>query len=783
MANESSDKPMPEAGGGAGELVPAHPEPGGVALADAKTAAVALPEAAAGAPEPVEELPWMRPEPRLLSSRGLLRLLRRRRVIILATAGLVTVLAAIYAFTATAVYRAEAKVIIEPDKNAPANLQGLVPGAQPDLTAIDTQAAVIASSELAAKAVERLHLAADPRFNPALRKTGGLLGAAARVIAWLEGGGGSADSPELVREAVVNNYLAALHAVPDERSRVISVLYNSASPELAARAANTAAALYVEQPLAAREAAEAKSAAAAGPGLAELEQRVAKAEQKLADFQRSAASAPVGGTALYAQQLARVDDQLSQVRLDLAEAKARSDQAQQILNSPDRATASDTAIDTPAVQDLRQQASKLDAELAQLRTEYRDSYPKVQEALSQQKDLRNKIRAELARAAQAIRSQYDLAKVREQKLAQEEDRLQGLMRQQRDADAQKAVLQSDVQTSRELYQAMLARLSGAKPDAQTTAAPVARVISQASVPTVPAYPKKTEIVGIAFILSLVLGLLVALIAEYFESGFRMRSQLEARTGLAVLGLVPTVPKSGKHSGPPHLWALAEPNSTYGEAIRALRSALLQPRGGYRPRVIMVTSSVPGEGKTSTAVSIATTAARAKLRTVIVECDVLRPSLYKALECAIGPGLGDYLAGRATIEEIVRVDRTSGAHFITAGEPVPNASDLLDSDGLKLLVSGMREVYDLVVIDSPPVLAVSDTVVVQRLVDETIFLVRWKKTPREIVYAALRQLAESGGTISGLGLTQVDMRKHAIYEFGKHADKYYSAYRSYHSDAA
>ncbi|MFI4986421.1 MAG: GumC family protein [Alphaproteobacteria bacterium] len=772
MVNEITDKAEAEAG--AGELVPAASKPAEVALVEGK----------ASEPAPPEDLPWMRGEPRLLSRRGMLRMLRRRRVIIIATAAVVTVGAAIYAFSATPLYRAEAKIIVEPDKNAAPSLQGLVPGAQPDLTVIQTQAAVISSSELAALAVDRLHLAADPRFNPALKRAGGGLGAALdRVVDWLEGGGSDgASTPELLREAVVNNYLAGLHVVPDEHSRVIGVLYDSPSADLAARAANTAAALYVEQQSAPRDAGQPKDAAAAPPTPAELAERVAAAERKLVDFQRSSASAPVGAAAVYVQQMARLDDQLSQLRLDIAEAKTRGDQAQQVLASPDKGGAADTPIDNLAVQALRQQASKLDSDLAEFRTQYLDTHPKVQEALAKQADLRNKIRAELARAAQTLRSQYDLAKSREQKLMQEQDRLQGKMREQRDADAQRTTLESGVKTSRELYEAALARQSAQKPDGQKQAPP-ARVISQASVPTAPAFPRKSEIVAVAFGISLVLGLVLALAAEYFESGFRTRSELETRTGLAVLGLVPIVPKSATSPGPPHMRAIAEPNSTYGEAIRALRSALLQPRGDYRPRVIMVTSSVPGEGKTSTAVSIATTAARARLRTIIVECDVLRPSLYLALGCTIGPGLGDYLSGRATIEEIVRVDATSGAHYVTAGEPMPNASDLLDGDGLKLLINGMREVYDLVVIDSPPVLAVSDTVVVQRLVDETIFLVRWKKTPRDIVYAALRQLAENGGTISGLGLTQVDVRKHSLYEFGKHADKYYSAYRSYHSDAA
>jgi Mrp family chromosome partitioning ATPase len=163
--------------------------------------------------------------------------------------------------------------------------------------------------------------------------------------------------------------------------------------------------------------------------------------------------------------------------------------------------------------------------------------------------------------------------------------------------------------------------------------------------------------------------------------------------------------------------------------------------------------------------------------------MLRPALFKALGCPGEPGLVDYLAGTAGIEEVVRIDPVSGAHFIPAGSGVANASDLLGGTALRLLLAALRETYDLVVIDSPPVLAVSDCLVLQPLVDETLFIVRWRETPQVIVYAALDQLLKGGGPLSGLVMTQVDMRKHSQYEFGRHGDAHYGAYRNYHSDAA
>ena len=563
----------------------APPGTGGLVPAEAQAGAVVPTAANAGEPAPHMELHWLRADFRTLSASGFRRLLRRHRWLILGTAAAVTALTAAYVFSVTPLYRAEAKVLVEGDKGQSLNLQGLVPGAQPDLTAIETQGAIIASSELASKAADRLHLVDDPRYNPELRQSGGgLLARAGRVFGWLGGvfgGGGEpkadAASAELLHEAIVNNYLAGLRVVPDEKSRVISVAYDSPSPDFSARAANTAAALYVEQ-AAPKPDSTAKGATPAGASAAELGDRVAAAERRLAEFRSS--SAATGNALIYQQQLARLDGDLSQLRLDIADAKSKSDQAQQLAAS-DKAVSVETPIDNAVVQGLRQQYNKLQSDLADLRTEYTDSHPKVREALAQQEELRGKIRAELGKVAQTLRSQFDQLKAREQKLMQDEGRLQAKINEQSGTEAKKAALESDVKTSRELYQAMLARINQQPSADGEKARPAAtRIISEAAVPTSPVYPQKAATVGAAFGLSLLLGILLALIVEYVESGFRTRSELESRTGLAVLGLVPLAPKSANPK-PPHMRALDEPNSTYGEAIRSLRSALLQPRGGYR----------------------------------------------------------------------------------------------------------------------------------------------------------------------------------------------------------
>jgi succinoglycan biosynthesis transport protein ExoP len=765
------------------------------------------PEAPDG-PVMADTLPWLRSEPpQGPGLRGFLRVMRRRRALVFGTVLVITAAAVGYVNVVTPLYRAETALVIEGDQGkAPPLAAAVGGGPQADLAG-QTQAAVIGSWDLAAQVVDHLKLVESPLYNPALRKPGSgplselsepivRLLREADVLRWLSrlfgeleppGGDkpdnalGPAGRARQLRETVTDRYLAGLTVVPDPRSRVVTVRYVSPDPRMAALAANTTAELYLRQRLAQQNGGGENAADWLNQRAKELGERMAAAERKLEAFQRRSAAVPVGSLDLYEQQLARLNDQLSQARVSLAETRTRYDQAQQALKAPSQGATEAAASDNPLVLALQQQETKLQQAVTELRTHYRDSHPKIVEALAELRDLRQKMRIELNRISQNFGNQLQIAQVRERKIAQEVDRLQAMIQEQREAAVTKATLESELASSRQQYETILARLKAAGGNGQKATAPDARIISQATVPDSPYYPRKDLMVSMAFVASLLLGLGFARIAEFLDRGFHTRSELEAATGLPVLGMVPFHAKSARRAEPPHRHALAEPNSAYGEAIRALRTGLLLARA-ERPRTILLTSAVPGEGKTSTVMALAGTAARAGRKTILVECDVLRPALHTAMDCPQSPGLGEFLTGRAGIEDVVRIDPVSGAHYITAGERVANASDLLGTERLRVLVAALRETYDLVVIDSPPVLAVSDPVVVQRLVDETVVLVRWEKTPREILFAALKQITEGGGLIAGLVLTQVDIRKHARYEYGRQNRHYYSAYRAYHSDA-
>jgi capsular exopolysaccharide synthesis family protein len=754
---------------------------------------------AAPAPPQAELMPWLDPrrERRMILFSGFLR---RRRMLILAWVLPITAAAVVYVLLATPIYLAQARLVVQFPTDAQNGASAaLNPLELPAAIGTLTRAAEITSSGIAGQAVDQLELATDPMFNSSVHRaaTGGIVGtvlhAASTALDWISGIFGNAAEPPpgegtspaeraaTLHDRLVNDFLASLQAVPEGAAPVIDVRFRSASPEIAMRAANVTARLYLAQ--------QSDASTSAGTSSDSLSQRVqaasarlAAAQEKLTEFQQSAAAIPSGDTSAYEQQLARLEDDLTQARLVTAEANNRAQAAQKLGGQPDSAETSPALDSVPSIQQLRAQLARLTDTLATLRTMYKDIHPKIQDALEQIKETREKLRNEVAKAAIILASQADLAKTRERELTREIDRVQSIIQQQHEAAATKGQFEGEVRDARQAYDLAVAQLRNAETTPAPKATTTVRLISAATLPTVPVYPPKAIIVGSAFLFSLLIGVSIALAADLLEPGFRTRSQLELATGLGVLGLVPSTGAMPEGKAP-HTRALDEPNSTYGEAIRALRATLFVIHGSAALRAVMITSSVPGEGKTTTAIAIATSAARAGKNTLIVECDVLRPSLHGALGCPRAPGLTEYLTGRATIDEVVRTDPVSGAHYITAGSPVASASELLASTALQQLIRALRETFELVVVDSPPVMAVSDTLVLQRLIDETVMVVHWQKTSREIVFASLRQIAESGGTIAGLVLTQVDMRKHAFYEYGARGKEAYGAYRTYHSDAS
>jgi polysaccharide biosynthesis transport protein len=338
-------------------------------------------------------------------------------------------------------------------------------------------------------------------------------------------------------------------------------------------------------------------------------------------------------------------------------------------------------------------------------------------------------------------------------------------------------LERQAEANRALYENFLNRFkqTTAQQDIQESDA---NIISAAVAPTIPSFPKKLTFIGIAFVFALICGLLVGFGLEQLDNGFRSAEQIEQLAGVSCLGIVPGMPMGRR----PHDFVLQQPVSSYAEAIRSVRTALRFSNVDAPPKIVVVTSSVPEEGKSVFSVSLARSVARSGGRALLIDCDLRHPTLSGLLGEPKGADLVALFGEGADISQLIQVDDQSSLHYIPTRGGTANPQDLLGSQHMKNFLDSMRARYDLIVLDAPPVLAVTDALVLSHAADATLFMIRWEKTPRPVALGALKLLQTQGRHLAGVVLTRVNVRKHAKYGYGDYG-YYYGRYGDYYGKEA
>jgi capsular exopolysaccharide synthesis family protein len=290
--------------------------------------------------------------------------------------------------------------------------------------------------------------------------------------------------------------------------------------------------------------------------------------------------------------------------------------------------------------------------------------------------------------------------------------------------------------------------------------PDAELISLAGVPLGPAPPTKRQYLFIAMLGAILAGVIAALVRDRLEPGFRTAEQLENETGLPVLGFMPNAVRRKR------ALTLDTRDVAYVEAMSNVRSVLQLADVAGKPRVILITSALPQEGKTFFAISLARSVALAGGRCLLIDSDLRRPAVAATVGVSAEPGLGT-LANSGMIDQLVKRDAASPLDIITAADSPSSAPALVSSAHLRALVDEARGRYDLIVIDAPPLLAFVDARVLSQIADSTVLVVRWRKTPRVLVQSAVKALRLYGSRIAGVVITQVDLSKLGVSE-GSHA---------------
>ncbi len=732
-----------------------------------------------------------------LDLQELFRKLMRRKWVILGTVTTVMFLVAIILSQLIPRYTSVAYVEINPQQSRVVDFEAVLSGLSADSTTMETQIEVLRSRTLISRTVERLKLLRDPEFNIALQLPGAFATMKRDLRSYLaeewpavpffiandEGANEQLSEAERLtndKNRVVDSFLAKLTVNPKGRSRVIEIQFESENRRTAALAANTLADFYIVAQLQAKFEATKRAIDWLSDRVSELRQEVSESERAVEEFrQQSGLVRGQRDATLASEQLSALSTQYVKERATLAEANARLGQVEKLLKSPDGIESVSEVLTSPLITDLRQQEAQLGRQTAEFAAEFGERHPKMINARAQIRSLREKISIEVKNIVQRLRNEVAVSRARFSSLNAELNNHKIKMSQLETYQVRLRALEREATASRTLLENLLAR-SKETSSQQNLQHADANILSYATVPNNPSFPNMALMLGASLVGAVLLGVLLAFAIEQFDQGFRSVEQIERLMGATSLGLIPMLSGLGVIGKKPENYILEKPQSAFGEAIRSLHTNVLLSGIKKNPKVILISSSRPKEGKTTVAISLARMLASIGHKVIVVDCDLRRPSLHKAFGVLSKPGLVEILAVEINIDEVIQEDQKSPAHIISAGELARHSPSLLGSQTMEHLLNTLAQRYETVILDSAPVLAVSDSLLLSRLADRTVFLVRWAETRRETANNGLKQLLDAGAHIAGVLLTLVDVKEHAKYSFGD-SGAYTGEIKKYYTD--
>ena len=562
-------------------------------------------------------------------------------------------------------------------------------------------------------------------------------------------------------------------------SYVLSISITSPNPARAAQLANAVADAYLVDKLDTRFDAAKRASAWLSDRLVNLREQVHDSEEAVAQFRAEhGLGQSNNGATLNQQQLSDLNAKLIDAKADLAQKKARVDLLSSIQAKGGSVQAMPDIANAGALPTLRQQASTLSAQEADLSARYGASHPLVVNIRAQLRDVERSIGAETGRLASSVGNEYELAQA---KVASLEKSLQAATGQSNVDDATAIRLRELERTAavnKTLFEDFL-KQSKITQEQATFEPQEVRVITPAQPPGAPSFPRKGRYMAVSLFFGLLIGVGGAIAKEKLNTGFTTPKQIEEMLGLPLLTSISRM--TGRdlavesRSIPIYEVPTAKPLSRYSESIRSLRSGIQMTDVDNPPRVIQLTSAVPGEGKTTIALSLASSAASAKLKVLFIDADLRHPSATHAFGFSKEPGLVDLLLGEVTIDKALQFYERGGYWALGAGNKTQNPTDLLGSERMRSLVAGFKDAYDLVIVDTPPAGPLVDPVVVSHLIDKIVLVVRWGATARELVKECVIQLS-GHRKIAGVAFNYVDERE--AQKYGKYAYSYYYGRRYY-----
>jgi len=724
--------------------------------------------------------------------RDYLRVIQKHRWTVITVFAIIVITVAIHAFTATPIYEATTRLIIDKENPNVVSIQEVMAIDASGTDYYQTQYKIIESRTVAREVIRRLHLGKSEEFFPTPKDDviSNLKRSIKETITFCRDSIASLlrteeeAIPKTIAEyepnsPLVDDFISKIEVNPIRNSRLVDVNFQAKDPALAATIVNTLANAYIDQSLETKLRAVQDAVKWLHSRIQEERNKVEKAEQALLRYKEKhfiVTDFSSDVEKITAQKLAQLNTQVVEVESERVEAETRYKQAMALSSTPDMLDSIPEVLNNELILQIKSMEVELYKRMSELSKRYGQKHPQMVAIESELKTLNKRKTQEVNRVINSLRNEYRVV------LAKENSLKAALAKQKKDSLElnQKAieygVLRREAESARHMYELLIKRFKETSLTEDMKTGNI-RIIDRAEVPKDPVKPKKKLNVFLAIILGLFTGIGLAFFFEYLDNTIKIPEDVKQHLKIPYLGPTPLFSTENKWNlrddTSPELVTFNFPRSTASESYRGIRTNIRFSSAESAPQVILITSAGPREGKTITTANLAVTMAQADSKVIILDCDMRRPQIHKLFGIAKEHGVSNLLVGSSNAGGAIIHTRIPNLDVIPCGSIPPNPSELLGSTRMVTLLNALRKRYAHILIDSPPSTAVTDAVVLSKSVDGVILVIRAGHTAREIVKNGVAQFGAVGANILGAVMNGVDMGRDGYY--------YYQYYYYYYGE--
>lgn len=708
------------------------------------------------------------------------RAVYKRRYLAMAVFLLVVGGVTLRTYTATPIYEATTRLLIDAENPNVVGFQEVINEQQARADYYLTQYNMLQSRSLARRTIEAMNAWQHPALGggtAAAQPTGIVARARGQIESWM---GQAPSAPISVpgvdetaqQSAVIDAFLGGLTISPLRNSRLVDVQYRSTDPDLAAQAANALVSAYVDQTLEYKFLASQEATDFLTERLADQRRQVQDAETALQRYrEQNEAISLEDNENIVVQKLADLNAAVTRAKTIRIEKETLYEQLRGNRTNPALLDTFPAILTNSFIQGLKSELSSLQRQKASLGEKFLASHPQMVSVNTAISNTEAKLAAEVEKVVLSVKSEYDSALAQEKSLTTALNQQKGEALAMNQKSIEYSVLEREAQSGRQIYDSLMQRAKETGVSGELRTSNI-RVVDAAERPKAPAYPRKRLNLLAGIGAGLLLAVMLAVLFEYVDSRIKTPEEIKGYLGLSHLGMLPLMAKPADGARYVRLDAAVPAN--FSEAFRVLRTNVLFSSASDGAQTMIVTSTGPGEGKSLVASNLAISLAQAGKRVLLIDADMRKPKVQDVFGVPAEPGLSNLLVADAKASECVRPSGAKELWVLPAGRIPPNPAELLGSQRFQDLLTSLKSHFDWIIIDTPPVMAVADVSVIAHLVSGTLFVIGSEMTSRHAARTAVQQLAGVQARFVGAVLNRVDLERNSYY-YSQYYRREYTSY--------